>query len=576
MAGGASAAVGLIVLLGWILGVDPLKSTFIGPLPMKANTASCFLLTGVGVALLSRPSTRARGRWVAFALIGAAASIALVTVSQYVSGADLGIDQVLFPEAPGQIATVGPGRMSPLTSACFTLIAFGAVATVRARPAVLPLCGAALALSALNVFTFVFDASVPSFLAAYSQMAVNTAITMGVLAVGVIGLLGPASPFALLDRGSPTASLLRRVLVALIVVPLSLAWLTQAGQRLGLYDAGYGTALRLVAVLTLGTIGVIRWARWTEELETRREAVELERDRFFEQSVDLLAVFGTDGRFRRANHAWELTLGYPAGELIGRPYAELVHPDDLERTIADSQLRFVDRTRVGGFQNRYRHRDGRYRWLEWSSTISPDGSLAYSVARDITDRKRVEERQARRERALEGRNEALSERVFRDPLTGLHNRRFFDRAVARIQRRWRRLPVDRRPPVAVVIFDLDYFGQINKDHGHQAGDEVLRRFSWLLEQRFRARDLVVRYGGEEFVAVLEGVTSGMAVEIADALRVAFEQTSIGIGTGTPIQVTVSAGCSQLGADGDISAALTEADVWLSQAKRGGRNQVIGL
>ncbi len=576
VAGGAVAVVGLLVLLGWILAADPLKTLLLGPLVMKANTAVCFLLMGIGVALLGRPSSASRRSRIGLASIGLATLIALASLSQYAMGLDLGIDQVLFREVPGQVGTVGAGRMSPQTTICFTLIALASFSASRGWRFVFPLSGAALALSALSVFSFVFDAAVPPFLAAYSQIALNTAVAMAILAIGVIGLSGPASPFALLTRESLTASLLRRVLAALVVVPLAMAWVTQAGQRAGFYDANFGTAIRLVAILMLGSIGVIRWARWTNELETKREALELERDRFFEQSLDLLAVFDADGRFRRANPAWLQTLGYSIDELLGWTIFDLIHPDDIAQTSAGSRLHFLEGARVVGFENRCRHRDGSYRWLDWTWSRSPDGSIAFSVARDITDRRRSEDRRAKRARALEGRNEALSAHVFRDALTGLHNRRFFDRTVGRLERRWRRMPADRRAPVAVVIFDLDHFGQVNKNHGHQAGDEVLRRFSRLLEEGFRARDLVVRYGGEEFVAVIQGAASDVAIGIAEGIRVAFEQAKIGIETKSPIRVTVSAGCSQLGDDGDFAAALARADLWLSQAKRGGRNQVVGL
>src|SRR4029453_10116773 len=101
---------------------------------------------------------------------------------------------------------------------------------------------------------------------------------------------------------------------------------------------------------------------------------------------------------------------------------------------------------------------------------------------------------------LEMRNEALSERALRDPLTDLHNRRYFETTIGRLERRWSRLSPDKRPEVSVLIFDLDHFGLVNKQHGHQAGDAVLRVFAGLLKRRFREQDLVVRYGGEEFVA----------------------------------------------------------------------------
>ena len=133
-----------------------------------------------------------------------------------------------------------------------------------------------------------------------------------------------------------------------------------------------------------------------------------------------------------------------------------------------------------------------------------------------------------------------------------------------------------RAPVSVIIFDLDLFGQLNKQHGHQAGDAVLRMFAGLLKKRFREHDVVARYGGEEFVAILDGATASDAVGIAEDIRSAFEAASVDIGTGTPIQATVSAGCAQLDTERNISAGISMADVWLSQAKRAGRNQVVGL
>jgi len=290
----------------------------------------------------------------------------------------------------------------------------------------------------------------------------------------------------------------------------------------------------------------------------------------------MLSVVGADGRFQRVNGAWETSLGYRADELVGRSAIDLIHPDDRERTLAESLRRHQAGDRVDAFESRLRHADGSYLWLESVSQTAPDGSVSFAVARDITDRKAEEDRRARQQSELESRNAALSERADRDPLTGLHNRRYFDSEVARLERRWSRLTLDARPPVSAIIFDLDHFGQVNKQHGHQAGDAVLRLFAGILRKRFRDKDLVARYGGEEFVAVLEGVISADAIQIADDIRAAFERASIDIGTDTPIRATVSAGCAQLDEARNASAGLSLADVWLSQAKRAGRNQVVGL
>ena len=575
-AGLLSMGIGLMVLLGWVGDIDMLKSMIPGVLTMKANAAVCFGTLGAGLVLLSRTSVGPAGRRIGVALVWATIAIASITGAEYLTGIDVGLDQLLFREPLGGVGSVIPGRMAPATVIGLASLGLAVLLGRRAPRIVITLSVVALSLSYLNILDLLFDADVPTFLVGYTQMATNTAVAMGILGVGALARLGAANPFASLAGGSSTAVLLRRLLVVSVTVVVAMAWLRLEGQRGGLYDTSFGTSLMVVGITLLNTFAIVRSARWAAGLEMKRQALELERDRFFELSLDLLAVFDADGRFRRVNRAWEVTLGYPAGELIGRPLFDLIHPDDLERTVAAAQLHFGDGERVEAFQNRYRHHDGSYRWLEWMSRMAPDNSIAFSVARDVTERKHAEDRRAKRQRVLETRNETLSKQAVRDPLTGLYNRRHFDTAVARLELRWRRLPVVERPPVSVVLFDLDDFGNLNKLHGHQAGDTVLRLFAEILKKRFRESDLVARYGGEEFVAILEGATSADAVRIAEDIRASLERASIDIGTDSPIRVTVSAGCAQLSDDGDVSAGLSVADVWLAQAKRGGRNQVVGL
>jgi PAS domain S-box-containing protein len=115
-----------------------------------------------------------------------------------------------------------------------------------------------------------------------------------------------------------------------------------------------------------------------------------ERDRFFELSADLLCVAGTDGYFKRLNPAWESTLGFTQEELMVRPYIELVHPDDQAETIAAHEEAIAGA--VTSFENRYRCRDGSYRWIQWKSSFDSVNGLVYAIARDVTERKRVDER----------------------------------------------------------------------------------------------------------------------------------------------------------------------------------------
>jgi len=135
--------------------------------------------------------------------------------------------------------------------------------------------------------------------------------------------------------------------------------------------------------------------------ETRSELEE----RFFDLSIDMLCCLDFNGHFKKLSPSWEQTLGYSRAELMSRPFIEFVHPDDRERTLAQNAT-----VRGGGqalgFENRYRCKDGSYRWLRWNARPDTSWSVIYSVARDITDSKRAEEE---RERLVRELQQALSE-----------------------------------------------------------------------------------------------------------------------------------------------------------------------
>jgi PAS domain S-box-containing protein len=141
------------------------------------------------------------------------------------------------------------------------------------------------------------------------------------------------------------------------------------------------------------------------EGDMREEAPDME-DSFFTLSLDMLCIADLKtGYFVKLNPAWERILGYTLEELRSQPMFDFVHPDDLQRTLDQNRA-----VRTGGqalsFENRYRCKDGSFRWLLWNATPDFERQVIYAVARDITERKRSEEE---RERLLRELQAALAE-----------------------------------------------------------------------------------------------------------------------------------------------------------------------
>jgi len=127
---------------------------------------------------------------------------------------------------------------------------------------------------------------------------------------------------------------------------------------------------------------------------TERKQAEEELNHFFAVSIDMLCIAGFDGCFKRLNPAWEATLGYSIEELTAVPFLDFVHAEDRAATI-DETARLVAGQDTVGFENRYRCKDGSYKWLRWQVTAVLEEQLMYAVAHDITARKEAEEELAR-------------------------------------------------------------------------------------------------------------------------------------------------------------------------------------
>jgi diguanylate cyclase (GGDEF)-like protein len=155
-----------------------------------------------------------------------------------------------------------------------------------------------------------------------------------------------------------------------------------------------------------------------------------------------------------------------------------------------------------------------------------------------------------------------------DPLTGLLNRRaLMDGAGLMIAQLARR-----KKPISVAMFDLDRFKSVNDRFGHAIGDATIKQFAETVVANMRATDLVGRFGGEEFVAILPGTGAADALLVAERMRMAFEAAGLQI-AGSPVGATVSIGLATGGPGVAFEELLARADRALYRAKQCGRNRV---
>jgi PAS domain S-box-containing protein len=222
---------------------------------------------------------------------------------------------------------------------------------------------------------------------------------LSVLLIALMSIPSPAKPFFLhFPFGAPCPPGEHNWLL--------IAWIAML---VALAAAACIVFILLSSKRRLGRIIVARTRSLTDKntrlgLEVLKKSEEL--DRFFTVALDLLCIADTNGVFRRVNKAWETILGYRIEDLEGKRFFDFIHHDDLDATI-QAVSRLAQSKDVLNFVNRYRCKNGSYRWIEWRST--PVGPLIYAAARDITERKKAEEELRHAVQEAQRANRAKSE-----------------------------------------------------------------------------------------------------------------------------------------------------------------------
>lgn len=301
--------------------------------------------------------------------------------------------------------------------------------------------------------------------------------------------------------------------------------------------------------------------------DSKRAAEKLQQlSRAVEQSPSSILITDTDGRIEYVNPRFTQLTGYSLEEVRGK------NPRFLQsgQTAPETYLQLWEALTHGKefrceFVNKKKNGDLYYESAILSPIIDSHGVVTHYLAvnEDITERKSAEAQ-------IRQLQEQLREQAIRDALTGLYNRWYLNESLERELARSLR----ENYPISFVMIDIDHFKRLNDTFGHLAGDTVLEKLAAQILSQSRAGDIICRYGGEEFLAVLPNTKAEFAFQIAERWRKAFQNSSLPIESHR-VSATISCGISEFplhGANGD--ELIDAADKAMYQAKAAGRNQVI--
>lgn len=322
----------------------------------------------------------------------------------------------------------------------------------------------------------------------------------------------------------------------------------------------------LVTVFYMGKNScVTRFSNVSEEKIVEKSFTEI-----FNYNPEFLVI--TDEKFKivKVNKTFEQIAGNNLEIILYNGFLKFIHIEDIAETL-NSLTKVNDVNPMVAFCNKLRKNNNTYIEVEWWCMLNK--GYIYLSGRDVTAEKVMKRKieQANKEllmlnEQLKEENEKLLKSAIKDELTGVYNRKFFEKRVVEEME-----IADRaNEHISLIIFDLDRFKLVNDNFGHQFGDEVLKRTTQIAGDLIRKTDFLNRVGGEEFAIILPNTNKAQAVFVAEKVRKALEDNKhFKVG-----QVTGSFGVAERMKAESLRSWYKRADNALYQAKNTGRNRVV--
>jgi PAS domain S-box-containing protein len=372
---------------------------------MKANTAFAFLVSGLGLLLLSRENVKRTQHGIGLGCALLTTLIGATALIEYRLNLDLGVDNLLFADQREPTGISPPGRMSQATAFNFLLNGVALVLfACRQRNWMLEIPTiTALAVALLALAGYMYDASSLYRVGAFGSVAIHTAIGFVLLGFAILAANPNHGLLGIVTRDSAGGVICRRLLPFAIVVPLIVSWLQLVGTRRGLYESGFGAAIfGLLAAMVL--VGVVLWcASSLNKTDSKRLRAEqdLEKERMLLRTTidampDMVFVKDLHGRFGISNRAHLELLGVANDtDIIGKTVFD-VHPQHLAQAYHDDDLRVLRQGEtINNREEIARDTSGRDLWHLVIKTPLRDagGKITglVGISRNIQDRKRTEE-----------------------------------------------------------------------------------------------------------------------------------------------------------------------------------------